>query len=189
MLTGVFVSNNVPVDPTNEDRAAALSILPSENRPSMNKAERGFDKEVALIRKVQDAVLSVAPDDKGIELGRPREVGDLLGLGYGLCYDRSRAIEKILKMYGMATRHAAIYSTAETGSALVSLMTPQVPSHAVSEVLTSRGWMVVDSNSRWIGLTSDGTPVALDELSKRKGMGSWAFVERSPSIFMGEFTW
>jgi hypothetical protein len=183
-LAGALSFHNVPVEPTAEDRAAAARLLPSAIAPPA-----GFAQEVALVLRVQDAVLSAAPEDKGIDLGRPREVADLLALRYGLCYDRSRAIEKILKMHGFATRHAAIYSTAETGSALVSLMTPQVPSHAVTEVRTSRGWMVVDSNSRWAGLTPAGAPVALDAVAERKGEGPWAGAEPSPGIFTKPFTW
>ncbi len=43
-------------------------------------------------------------------------------------------------------------------------MTPGSDSHAVSEVRTERGWMTVDSNARWIGLTADGRPLSVPQI-------------------------
>jgi len=117
-----------------------------------------------------DVSSTVTPDDKVYAERFLRETGhgDLITqtppTRAGLCYDRSRAIEKILTDLGFKIRHAAVYSTKNTGSWLKSLLTPRTPSHAVSEVKTERGWMVIDSNNRWIGLTRDGKPVDLAEL-------------------------
>jgi len=123
-----------------------------------------FGDQVRTVLGVQDAVLSIAPKNVGIPFNQPRELSDLYRTRSGLCYDRSRAIEKILTDLGFEIRHAAVYSTKNTGSWLKSLLTPKTPSHAVSEVKTERGWMVIDSNNRWIGLTRDGKPVDLAEL-------------------------
>ena len=67
---------------------------------------------------IQDAVLAHAPIDAGFSLNQPREPEYLDKARKGLCYDRSRAIEKTLTLMGFEVRHAAIYSTAKTGSAL-----------------------------------------------------------------------
>ena len=40
------------------------------------------------------------------------------------------------------------------------------PSHAVTEVKTSRGWMLVDSNVEWIALTRMNEPVNADDVGK-----------------------
>ena len=42
-----------------------------------------------------------------------------------------------------------------------ALLTPGDPSHAVSEVLTRRGWLVVDSNTRWLALDRSSAPVSI----------------------------
>ena len=39
-------------------------------------------------------------------------------------------------------------------------------SHAVTEVKNQRGWLLVDSNSAWVSVTRDGTPVDADSLQK-----------------------
>jgi hypothetical protein len=146
----VFAMHDVPAAPTQEDARAISQLLPNEKRHP-----RAFEEEVALILRVQDRVLAVSPEERGIGLDQPRELQDLIRARHGACFDRSRAIETILRSYGFRTRHAAMYSTVETGSALRALATPDTISHALTEVQTSRGWMIVDSKTRWAGLTSE----------------------------------
>ena len=146
-----------------DERAIAQLLGVSVDAPKVD--EMVFEEQVEFIRRIQGAVLSKVPVNAGIPKGQPREPADLLSRGEGLCFDRSRFIEKVLRHYGFETRHIAIYSTAETDSALVSLLTPQVSSHAVTEVRTLRGWLVVDSNERWISLDRDNLPVSIDTLS------------------------
>lgn len=122
---------------------------------------RNFQEEVALILRVQDRVLAASPEERGIALDEPRELENLLLARHGACFDRSRAIETVLRYYGFRTRHASMYSTVDTGSALRSLTTKDTISHALTEVETRRGWMIVDSKTRWVGLTSNGKPLDL----------------------------
>ncbi len=150
---------------TPDDRAAIAEMLSRAGYPELAGFPRpvGFEAEVETVRAVQDAVLAAAPIDQGIPAGMEREPATLLRLGLGLCYDRSRTIEKSLRLFGLEIRHASLYGTAEQG-ALGALVTPGADSHALSEVRTARGWMTVDSNARWIGLTADGEPLALPEI-------------------------
>ncbi len=127
-------------------------------------AGRDYLEEIAFIEAVQRAVLSRAAGREGIPFRAGREPKDVLEAGTGECYDRSRVIEKILRDAGFRTRHVAIYSTRETGSALKSLLTPGVSSHAVTEVLTRRGWLVVDSNRAWLSLDRDGNPWSMEAM-------------------------
>ena len=122
--------------------------------------------DLAIVRAVQAAVLQVAPHDGPIPHGQTREPADLLRAGRGLCYDRSRAIEKGLGLFGFATRHVYLLSVADHAP-LVALLTPGVPSHAVTEVETVGGWLVVDSNDPWISVDRAGRPVPLRELWER----------------------
>lgn len=125
-----------------------------------------FEDQVDFIRNVQAAVLGEVPINAGIPHGQPREPDQLLTRGEGLCFDRSRFIEKALRLHGFETRHIAIYSTEKTGSALVSLVTPQISSHAVTEVKTARGWLVVDSDEPWISLDKGYQPFSIQQLSE-----------------------
>lgn len=165
-LIAVLITNDVPTALTQSDRETAERMLrESDHGDLIGKAlPADFADQVSTILAVQDAVLSTAPENKGIPFDRPRELADLYEARKGLCFDRSRAIEKILSHLGFEVRHAAVYSTKDTGNRIVSLVTQGTPSHAVTEVKTDRGWIVVDSNNRWIGLTKDGTPIDLEGL-------------------------
>lgn len=166
-LIGLAALHNVPSALTAEDRAAIARILAEGGHSALaeaNAARLPFDEQMKIVAAAQDAVLTIAPDEPGIAFDRTREPKDLYELRHGLCFDRARAIEKTLAHLGLKTRYAAIYSTAASGSALRSLVTPGVPSHAIVEVSTERGWMAIDSNIRWFGLTADSRPIDLATL-------------------------
>ena len=173
----IAATHDVPTRVTAADTAAANALLGDEI--AAPAAPESFAEEIALIGAVQDRVLAAAPENEGIPEGQPRELADLMRFGKGLCFDRSRAIETILRSLGFETRHAAIYSTAATGSALKSIATPRTPSHAVTEVKTRGGWLLVDSNQRWIGLTADGRAIDLGEL-RRQADRRWHPLVRTP---------
>jgi len=123
--------------------------------------QRSYQDEIDFIEGVQRAVLNVAPRNEGLPTGGPREPRDLFEARKGLCFDRSRVIEKILRYAALETRHISLFSTRETGSAMRSLVTPGVASHAVTEVRTKRGWLVVDSNDPWVSLDVTTHPIPM----------------------------
>ena len=125
------------------------------------EATRSYEDEIDFVVRVQRAVLDVAPRNEGLPFGAEREPKDLFEARRGLCFDRSRVIEKILRYASLEVRHIALYSTRETGSAMKSLLAPGVSSHAVTEVLTKKGWLVVDSNDPWVSLDATASPVSI----------------------------
>ncbi len=184
--------HDVPTVVTAEDRSYAERMLLEAGytgAAALVPAPSDFESQVRTIAAVQDAVLKATPKNTGIALDRGRELKDLYELRQGLCFDRSRAMEKILSSLGYATRHASIYSTAER-SGVLALLTPENPSHAVTEVLTAKGWMVIESNFRWIGLDADRNPVSLAGLKRMADRaGPWASDSGRPinGIFLGSF--
>ena len=181
----LFATHDVPTAPTPEDARAIRQLLPNEKRLAGS-----FEEEVALILRVQDRVLTASPEERGIDLDQSRELQDLIRARHGACFDRSRAIETVLRSYGFRTRHAAMYSTVETGSALRALTTPDTISHALNEVQTSRGWMIVDSKTRWAGLTSDGQPLDLAGIrANPKRKWNSKVPGTLPEIYDAPFTW
>lgn len=155
LLAGFAVkSSEVDDRLTDDDRRYAALILAEagvQERPTLGD----FGSEVAFVRAVQAAVLHVAPvsaTETGIPQGQAREPADLYRERRGLCFDRSRVIEKILRAYGLRTRHvSAFHGTSGSTSAWV-LFDPHTRSHALTEVATSRGWMLADSNSVYVAL-------------------------------------
>jgi glycosyltransferase involved in cell wall biosynthesis len=144
-----------------EDRQYIERFMESSAAPT---APRDYEEQLALISSVQKAVIDHTPVLSGIAMDRPREPKDVYLAGRGKCYDRSRAIEKALRFYGFETRHVAIYSTKKTGSAAQALLASGGPSHAATEVRTSRGWLIVDSILPWISLDRRRNPVSMATL-------------------------
>jgi len=133
-----------------------------------NPYTKGYDQQIELIQLIQSSVFRVAPGMSGIAKRASREPKDLYLNKTGLCFDRSRVIEKILRYHGFKTRHIALYSTQETQSIVRSLVTPGIASHAFTEVYTSKGWLVVDSNSEWISLDRTNNPISIEEIRDKK---------------------
>lgn len=145
-----------------------------------------YDRQLSHIRTVEHTLIHLTPNNDPIPLGQAREPRDLLAFGGGLCYDRSRTIEKLLRYLGFATRHASIYAMPPGTSALHSLMTPGIDSHAVTEVKTSRGWLIVSSVDNWVSEDSGGQPISLARMQEdaSQGVGKRMFRDGAPSFIL-----
>lgn len=123
-----------------------------------------YEDEVNFIISVQNAVLNVAPRNEGLPFGQKREPKELYKAKTGLCFDRSRVIEKILRYSGFDVRHVFMLDKLKTGSVIKAIMTVGAKSHAVTEVLTKNGWLIVDSNARWVSTDAEGRPISIEKL-------------------------
>ena len=166
LLAGIFVYNQVDNSITEEDIIYINKFLDTGNITYISP-EASYEDEIDYIIRVQKVVLEVARFDYtyvGIPLNQPREPKDLYLKKIGLCSDRSRTLEKILRRSGLQTRHINFYATKGTAHKLKSLVVPQIDSHSVSEVLTQKGWLVVDSNDPWISLDKQALPVSIKKI-------------------------
>jgi len=190
--TAFLFYNDVSTEVTPDDVVYAERILRETGHADLvgQPHPASFNGQIETVIAVQDAILSIAPGSQGIPFDRPRELSDLYQARSGLCFDRSRAIEKILSSLGFKVRHAAVYSTKDTVGRLQSFLTPKTRSHAVTEVKTNRGWLVVDSNRRWIGLTRDGKPIDLNMLRETTARQAWdpRLKESMSSILRGPYS-
>jgi hypothetical protein len=173
---------------TDDERAiretlARIPPVPPNHRQS-------YEQEIGMIAAVLWSISDAAPGNVGLPRDQPREPRNLFEARSGLCYDRSRAIEKVLRYLGFSARHVAIFSTKDTGSALKSLVTRGVPSHAITEVLTNRGWLVVDSNAPWLSLDARGTPLSVEAIAGAATNGTHLNFKSPPptGIYFGPFT-
>ncbi|MGQ0673480.1 MAG: transglutaminase-like domain-containing protein [Hyphomicrobium sp.] len=154
----VLAIHAVPDAATPEDRVYADRMLEAAGYVGQARDFGDlsqFENQLRAIAAVQDAVIEVAVTDAEIPFDRTREPRDAFELRKGLCYDRSRAIEKGLDALGLETRHVSVYAV-DGRTALGALLTPGNDSHALTEVRTAKGWMAVDPNVRWVGRTADG---------------------------------
>ena len=115
-----------------------------------------YNKEIECIKKIQISQLKLIKGKrcrgKYINLGSKK----LLRENKACCYDRSRLTEQALQYYGFQVRHIHLNHT--EGIGYLNLLVPSTPSHAVTEVLTSRGWMGVDSNESFILIDKESNP-------------------------------
>lgn len=182
---GVAATHNVTTKPTSLDVVTASALLRQSSIPG-NIPD--YHQQVTVIAAIQRAVLAAAPpgQKRGIPLRQTRELSDVLRLHYGLCFDRSRAIETVLRVAGFKARHVAIYSLIRSHSVMGALTKRGIISHAVTEVKTTRGWMVVDSNRPWLGLTKTGEPISMEQLGQ---MDRNVLAAEPYKIFNDKFTW
>jgi hypothetical protein len=167
---GAFLTaymHNVPKTISEEDMVYIHKIVQEQGYDWGDLlAHDDFIAEIEDIRAIQKAVLILTATQKQVPNNRTRDPKDLYELRYAQCSDRSRVIDKMLRAAGFKTRVASLYITANTGSAIQAILSNNkdlVRSHAMVEVLTSRGWMMVDTNDAWVGLDQDMQPVSLEE--------------------------
>ena len=173
----VLFIHKVDTNITSADRAALQSMFDKGDYTISDLSDTGlFEEQVKAIRAVQDSVLNASPTLKKIPVKQEREPADLLEEGHGQCSDRARAIEKALLMLDYNVRYASLFSRDKTFIPPETMAIDSgndLRSHAVVEVETEKGWLIVDTNTRWISLTSSGQPVSLAELHDRAGNTSY----------------
>ena len=187
-IGGVLFLNSVNVSVTDDDEKyiklldAEISLLPRRNY-----AASSYQEQLEVISRVASYLDRETRNTKlqGIPEGMEREPKDWYSNRTGVCYDLARVTEKILRYHGFDVRHVAVYSTKETGSALISFITRRNPSHAVLEVLTDRGWMLVDPSSGTVGVSQAGDPISARDVHSRKD--TVASSSRFHVIFAGPY--
>ncbi|MDP2795822.1 MAG: transglutaminase domain-containing protein [Sulfurisoma sp.] len=156
----ILKSHAVDNSLSDEDRRFIPMYLSGVRAPAENST---YEEELDFIISIQRSVLDIAPENNGLPFSQKREPKELYEAGAGLCYDRSRVIEKILRYSGFETRHVFLFSR-NSASDMKSLTTTGVSSHAVTEVLTKRGWLVVDSNASWVSIDSNRHPIPIKRI-------------------------
>lgn len=148
-----------------------------------------YSDELDYILSVQHSVLEIAENKDGIPFDQGREPKDVYESKTGLCYDRSRVIEKILRYSGFKTRHVSIYSKVGIDCSLKALIKPGISSHAVTEVLTRSGWLIVDSNSLWVSTDRNDQPVCIESvyLSLKNSLPIQWSTEPPSEIYLNPF--
>ena len=126
--------------------------------------ESTYKEELDFISSVQRSTFDIVSLAGSIPINQQREPKDLYIAKVAGCTDRSRLIEKILIYNGFKTRHFAMYSTEKTNSSIKSLITRGIASHAVTEVLTKSGWLVVDSNAPWVSTDTNNQPLSINNI-------------------------
>lgn len=165
ILVTVLAWSNVSKSVTEEDKVWIPRLLSEAGVNDMGDLS-SYEQELAFIRHVQQAVLNITTENRGIPFGHPREAKDLVEAGAGMCYDRSRVMEKVLLFKGFRVRHIYILYTKRGMAFFKSLLSRQNPSHAITEVLTKKGWIVLGSNTPFISIDTERNPVSMSRMLK-----------------------
>ena len=185
-LAAMLTANGVDTDVGVDDRR----VIDDLDLDGTCRGVDEFEDQLRCIESVQATIAFEFPDtsdsfQKG-ETGH--EPGDYATRGYGPCYDRARLIEQTLRHYGFDARRIALY---ERQRGPWNYLRPGIRSHALTEVETARGWVVVDSVKPFVAVDYDQKPWTIDEL--RDGLADGAIDDEtfaSPipdDLFDGEF--
>lgn len=170
----VFLAlHNVSKTITEEDALYIEKILEEGGYNSEAlKTPENFDDEMKLVLAVQKSVFNTAPGNRPIPENGPREPKQLYEATESYCADRARTMDKAYRTLGLESRYAALYSNTAGKNLIQTLLTQtyfhDVKSHALVEVKTSKGWMIVDTRALWVSVDQNGTPLSLKELNAVK---------------------
>ncbi len=197
------IYTNVPTNYTAQDEAVfedTLHLKPLRHPQT-------FAQEIEAIKFIQQGTFFIVPKNTSKNDHTVREPAEFLGMREGICYDRSRLTDKAIAYIGLPSRHVYLFFRKGERGFFSSLFRLKNPSHAVTEVKTSEGWMLVDSASDWIALTRDGQVVNADDVLQRskefnvippylvgpswaiRGMYSRHGQLYPPYIFFPDFNW
>jgi hypothetical protein len=172
-IVTVLIINSVDNKLTEDDYEYIPKILNSKLNISK---ESSYEQELEFINSIQKTILKVVPSNGSIPKNMPREAKDLFYRGEGGCSERARLLSKIFKYYGFKTRQFSMYSKKISDSSIRVLLTsnrlsdqlmgnqPRVRSHAAIEVLTKKGWLVVDPNEPWIAVDTANNPLSISKI-------------------------
>ncbi len=168
IIIACFKLTNVP----SELSGAEISFFEQKIGHLKNDSE-DYESELQVISKINIHILQLYPIGEGIPLSTSREPLDLDTHGTGLCYDRSRTLYKAYRWAGFEARQTFLmYPYDKSGNKINSILAfiaKETTSHAVVEVLTKNGWLVVDTNTPWISISVDGAPISASEITAQKG--------------------
>jgi hypothetical protein len=129
--------------------------------PSEAVVHKDFNSELNFISTVHDSIIAEIKHEE-IPHTYFGDVSYYYNNRKGVCYDRSVLMEKMLSYYHFSFRHIYVYfGKGDQKPGVFAFFNKGLPSHALTEVKTSRGWMLLGSNSNWIGIDSSGHPLTL----------------------------
>ncbi len=170
---------NVPKSVSSHEKIAIQTFLGSVNGADqfyINEVQfddLSFEDQVKQLQLLSETLLDSFPQGVAVPKNQNRSLRALLKNKEGQCYDRSYVFEAILRTKGAQTRHAYVFETHSDESALQLLRKKKVKTHAVSEVKTKKGWIVVDPNVDWISLSATGEPKSLDCICENRESIQW----------------
>ncbi len=168
LMVAVFLSaNGVDTTVTDQDREIIAKLGVDDSCGQIDD----HGDEMECISQVQAAIYERYPStrDAFVKGVTDHRVADYDARGYGSCYDRATFIEQALRHYGFDVRRVAIF---KSQSSPLNYLKPGIRSHALSEVKTSKGWMVVESIDPLLGVDRRGRIYTMGDIRQGLREGS-----------------
>ncbi len=178
-----FAFNGYPTV-TKTDRAYIDSFLTEWKIPvEPDSIHNSFDKEIDFISTIQDSALQSIRH----EMIKYNQVGDckIYYTGRkGSCYDRAIFMEKIFSSYGFPIRHLYLYYKADsTPITTLDIFNKGLTSHAMLEVKTKKGWMLVGTNGNWLAMDQQKNPLNIQQVRELLKKGEFTpYKERNIGV-------
>lgn len=177
VIVSTIAYHDVDTTITDDDRFYIRKILEkTHNNPESMRNTDSFDEQIQTILAIQNSAFDATPNAGQMPLDQPREPKDLEASDTAYCNDRARYLDKTFRLYGFETRYASLYSKIPGKIFLQTFLTLGVKgafSHALIEVKTAKGWIVVDTRNRWISLDQDNQPHSLHDLQNAAETKIW----------------
>ena len=181
----IFSSIGVSKSVSKDDKEITKLLKVDKDCSKINS----YEKEIKCIKSVQESQLNLikGTDCRGkyINLGSK----EVINSNTACCYDRSRITEQALQIYGFKVRHVHLNETSKWG--YFNLLIPNTSSHAVSEVLTSKGWLGVDSNEAFLLLDKNNYPNTYEKAISNGVINSYSkspIYEKSMTYVIGLYS-
>ena len=169
LLCIIFIFVNKKPQLTRLDKTYIDSFLSEwKIKETPQQVHVSFDSEASFIQKLVTSVVSTIQHNE-ISFKEFGNIKYYYKNRKGQCFDRSILLEKIFKYYDFNFRHVFIYflkkSTQEPH--VIDFFRKSTLSHAVTEVETKAGWVVIDSNTDCIGIDKNGKTINIGDLKKQ----------------------
>jgi len=167
--TGLVLNNRYPKDLLPSDLpiiANYLNKIP-DLTPSLNShyaTTLSFEEQITLLCQVQYLFLKDSTETKRLPL--KEELGE---------QGNAIALNKIFKSIGFETR--VVKSLNGKGSFKLNNSTP-----FLMEVHTHNGWLIVDVDNVWVGLSRNYCPISMQQLHNSKNDIDWLFPPKNKPL-------
>lgn len=183
----LLVLNSKSIIVTKEDEVSIKTFSREWNLSNnTDSIHASFETEIGFITTLQNCVLKEIRHEE-----IPQKYFGDLRYYYtekkGYCYDRAVLLEKFLKYNGFLFRHLYLYfGENNQAPSRSSFFKRGLASHALLEVKTKKGWMVMGTNANWLGLSDKNEVLDVDQLRKRIEQNSLAL---KTNATIGKYFW
>jgi len=146
-------------------------VLYFQNKlPALSNRSNEFTNQVKIIKKIINLVINSTPPEGSetiyIQNRQPRTAQNVVEAKSTICYDRSWLIETLAEKQGYPARRVFLLAN-ENSNSKPWIFSRNAISHAMSEIYTEKGWVLVENQEIWCGVINE-TAVSVADIFQNK---------------------